>query len=73
MKRTLLLQFLLQLSPPDSAFASSGGNGVSLSAARGNASVRFMLEFVVIPANSVVIFLSAVVGCLCPAAVEVGW
>ncbi len=37
--------------------------------ARGNASVRFMLEFVVIPANSVVIILRVVVGRLRPAAV----
>jgi hypothetical protein len=68
-KRTLLLQFLFRRSPPDMAFASSGGHTVSLPAARGNASVRFMLEFVVIPANSVVIILRVVVGRLRPAAV----
>jgi hypothetical protein len=72
-KRTLLLQFLLWRSPPDAAFASSGGHAVSLPAARGNASVRLMLEFVVVPANSVDFFLSVVVGCLCPARTAAGW
>jgi hypothetical protein len=72
-KRTLLLRFLLRRSPPDAAFASSGGRAVSLPVARGNASVRFVLEFVVIPTNSVVIFLSVVVRCLPPAAAAAGW
>jgi hypothetical protein len=72
-KRTLLLRFLLRRSPPDSAFASSGGRAVSLPVARGNASVGIVLEFVVIPTNSVVVFLSVVVRCLPPAAAASGW
>ena len=73
MKRTLLLRFLLRRSPPDAAFVSSGGHAVSLPVAWGNASVRFALEFVVIPSNSVVVFLSVVVRCLPPAAAAAGW
>ncbi len=72
-KRTLLLRFLLRRSPPDATFASSGGRAVSLPVARGNASARLMLEFVVIPTNSVVVFLSVVVRCLPPAAAGAGW
>jgi hypothetical protein len=72
-KKTLLMQFLGQRSPPNAAFASLGGHTVYLPAARGNTSVRFMLEFVVIPGNSVVAILRVVVGHLHPAGAAARW
>ena len=72
-KRTLLLRLLLRRSPPDAVFASLGGRAVSLPVARGNASVRLVLEFVAILTNSIVVFLSVVVRCLPPAAAAEGW
>ncbi len=73
MKKIMLLLFSFHQSPPDAGFASSGGHTVSLPAARGNASVRFILEFVVIQAKSVVIILRVVVGRLRPSTVASGW
>jgi hypothetical protein len=72
-KRTLLLRLLLQRSPPDAVFASSGGRAISLPVARGNKSVRLVPEFVAILTNSIVVFLSVVVRCLPPAAAAAGW